>query len=151
MGTQQLLLIVLGVIIVGIAIAVGITIFNNQAYNSNANALASENANYAAMVLQYWKTPVSQGGAGRDMLNMAAADIGAFIGFTNDGETTDNETTTDNGTFKVIGSITAGDNITIYGLGTEKKGDNYPLVTTTIVLDPGSVASAITAAPDFPA
>ncbi len=31
MGTQQLLLIVLGVIIVGVAIAVGITIFNNQA------------------------------------------------------------------------------------------------------------------------
>jgi type II secretory pathway component PulF len=29
MGTQQLLLIVLGVIIVGVAIAVGITIFNN--------------------------------------------------------------------------------------------------------------------------
>jgi hypothetical protein len=150
MGTQQLLLIVLGVIIVGVAIAVGITIFNNQAYNANANALASEAANYAATVLQYWKTPESQGGAGRNMANMGSTDIGAFVGFSNDGEATDDQTTTDNGTFAVVGSTTDGANITIYGLGTEKKGANFPLVTTTITLDPGTVASTITGAEAIP-
>jgi len=64
MGTQQLLLIVLGVIIVGIAIAVGITIFNNQSYNSNMQAVASELSHYGSMVIQWWKTPRAQGGAG---------------------------------------------------------------------------------------
>ena len=34
MGTQQILLIVLSVIIVGVAIVVGIGMFNRQAYNS---------------------------------------------------------------------------------------------------------------------
>ncbi len=39
MGTQQILLIVLSVIIVGIAVAVGITMFNQQAENSNQKCL----------------------------------------------------------------------------------------------------------------
>ena len=53
MGTQHLLLLVLGVIIVSIAIYEGNTIFKNQAYNANANALTSETTNYASSVLQY--------------------------------------------------------------------------------------------------
>jgi hypothetical protein len=69
MGTQQILLIVLSVIIVGIAIAVGIMMFNNQAYNSNQSAIAGELQNYAAQVIQFWKTPVSQGGGGQDEAN----------------------------------------------------------------------------------
>jgi len=143
MGTQQLLLIVLGVIIVGIAIAVGITIFNNQAYNANANALTSETTNYASSVLQYWKTPISQGGAGRDIANMTSAKIATFIGFTG----ADNTLETENGSFKVEGGA---DPVTIYGLGTEKKSCKYPLVTTTVVLDPGTVTSNITSAEELP-
>ncbi|MDD4224566.1 MAG: hypothetical protein PHD87_08290 [Candidatus Cloacimonetes bacterium] len=80
MGTQQLLLIVLGVIIVGIAIAVGITIFNNQSYNANSNALASEANSYAAMAIQYWKTPQSQGGLGRSTdVTGTGADATGFV------------------------------------------------------------------------
>lgn len=61
MGTQQLLLIVLGVIIVGVAIAVGITIFNNQAYNSSQQAVATELNTYATSAMQWWKTPCRPG------------------------------------------------------------------------------------------
>lgn len=149
MGTQQLLLIVLGVIIVGIAIAVGITIFNNQAYNANANALTSETTNYASSVLQYWKTPISQGGAGRDIANMTSVKIATFIGFTvsGEGEETTNLLETENGSFKVVGGA---DPVTIYGLGTEKKSGKYPLVTTTVVLDPGTVTSNITSGTALP-
>ena len=52
MGTQQLLLIVLGVIIVGIAIAVGITIFNNQAYNANQQAVSQELNTLGSQIIQ---------------------------------------------------------------------------------------------------
>nr|MBC8383659.1 hypothetical protein [Candidatus Cloacimonadota bacterium] len=48
MGTQQILLIVLSVIIVGIAVAVGITMFNAQSVNSNRNACIADMNNFAA-------------------------------------------------------------------------------------------------------
>ena len=57
MGTQQILLIVLSVIIVGVAIAVGISMFNSQSYNSNKTAIASDAQGFAAQVVQYYKTP----------------------------------------------------------------------------------------------
>jgi hypothetical protein len=45
MGTQQILLIVLSVIIVGVAIVVGIGMFNRQAYNSKKPLLLLTRSN----------------------------------------------------------------------------------------------------------
>ena len=63
MGTQQILLIVLSVIIVGIAVAVGITMFNQQAFNSNRNACISDLNMFATQAMAWWKTPETHGGA----------------------------------------------------------------------------------------
>ena len=87
MGTQQILLIVLSVIIVGAAIAVGIEMFSAQSYSANKSALAADAQVYGTMVIQYYKTPVSLGGAGQDfMMNSssksdAADKIGSYIGW----------------------------------------------------------------------
>lgn len=64
MGQQQLLLIVLGVIIVGIAIVVGINLFNANAEESAKDTLASEGTNLAALAQQFYKKPVALGGGG---------------------------------------------------------------------------------------
>ena len=48
MGQQQLLLIVLSVIIVGIAVAVGITTFQSNAVEANRQAVISDLVNYAS-------------------------------------------------------------------------------------------------------
>lgn len=64
MGQQQLLLIVLGVIIVGIAIVVGINLFNANAEESAKDTMASEGTNLAALAQQYFKKPVALGGGG---------------------------------------------------------------------------------------
>jgi hypothetical protein len=75
MGTQQILLIVLSVIIVGIAVAVGITMFNAQSINSARQAIISDMNNFASQAQSYWKTPVPMGGAGYNpgaALNAAA-------------------------------------------------------------------------------
>ncbi|MBK7227737.1 MAG: hypothetical protein IPH97_02420 [Ignavibacteriales bacterium] len=64
MGQQQLLLIVLGVIIVGIAIVVGINLFNANAEESAKDTMASEGTNLAALAQQYYKKPVALGGGG---------------------------------------------------------------------------------------
>ena len=138
MGTQQILLIVLSVIIVGAAIAVGITMFNNQSYNSNKTALAAEAQNYASQVVQYYKTPLSQGGAGGTIAEADTTKIGQFIGwgagFTN----------TETGVFK-IKTVTP-TSVMIEGYGKEAKGTSakYPKLQTTITFPKGTIATTLT-------
>ena len=71
MGQQQLLLIILGVIIVGIAIAVGLSMFTAQSVNANRDAIISDITNLAANSYQYRIRPNSMGGGG-----------GSYVGYT---------------------------------------------------------------------
>jgi hypothetical protein len=138
MGTQQILLIVLSVIIVGVAIAVGITMFNNQAYNSNQQAVAGELQNYGSQAVQYWKTPISQGGAGQTANVPTTALISAFIGF-NTGDTL----TTENGVYKVNAYDQANKRVTLIGIGNNNRAGKYPMCTTTVNLDGGIISTVV--------
>ena len=62
MGQQQLLLIVLGVIVVGIAVVVGINLFNASAEEANKDGIVSDCTNLGAMAQQFYKKPLSMGG-----------------------------------------------------------------------------------------
>lgn len=62
MGQQQLLLIILGVIIVGIAIAVGLSLFSAQSIQANKDAIINDLNNLAAHAYQYKIRPSSMGG-----------------------------------------------------------------------------------------
>ncbi len=62
MGQQQLLLIILGVIIVGVAIAVGISMFSGQSIQSNKDAILSDLNNLGADSYQFKIRPSSMGG-----------------------------------------------------------------------------------------
>ena len=62
MGQQQLLLIILGVIVVGIAVAVGITMFKDNAVSSNRDAITNDLVNLAARAQQYYRRPAALGG-----------------------------------------------------------------------------------------
>lgn len=73
MGQQQLLLIVLGVIIVGIAVVVGIQLFNANAESSAKDTVVAEATNLGAMALQYYKKPVALGGGGNSFVGFGAA------------------------------------------------------------------------------
>jgi hypothetical protein len=64
MGQQQLLLIILGVIIVGIAIAVGLQLFQAGSIGANSDAIQNDMMNIAAHADQYRIRPVSMGGGG---------------------------------------------------------------------------------------
>lgn len=64
MGQQQLLLIILGVIIVGIAIAVGISMFTAGSVQSNRDAIVNDMNNIAANAYQHKIRPCSMGGGG---------------------------------------------------------------------------------------
>jgi hypothetical protein len=146
MGTQQILLIVLSVIIVGVAVAVGITMFATQATNSNRQALVGELQNFGAAAMQYYKTPASQGGGGGSAtvgfgadLAAAKAGVGIAMGFAADGTLTD-----DTGTFTL--GYTSETVITITGVGTEKTkaGDLVEAVITVNAANASPLTTTIT-------
>ena len=64
MGQQQLLLIILGVIIVGIAIAVGISQFGAHSTQANKDGVTSSVVNIAANAYQFKIRPTTMGGGG---------------------------------------------------------------------------------------
>ena len=65
MGQQQLLLIVLGTIIVGVAVVVGINMFTTVAINAERDALVQDVNNIASAAASYWRKPLALGGGGR--------------------------------------------------------------------------------------
>ena len=126
MGQQQLLLIVLGVIIVGIAIVVGINLFQASAIDANRNAVISDLNNLAAMAQQYYKKPTSLGGGGN-----------SFVGFALPTGMGSNA----NGTYTISSAGTA-TQIVFQAVGTEKGTDGTNGVTHTATV----TATAITIA-----
>ncbi len=125
MGTQQILLIVLSVIIVGIAVAVGITMFNAEATNSNRQAIMGDMNNLASSALAFYKTPATHGGGGNTW--GVLADLGSWLGYDWDGTLC----TTGNGTFTITFS---GDVLTIVGLGTELGNDGSTNVSGQLLV-----------------
>ena len=65
MGQQQLLLIILAIIIVGIAIAVSIGLFRAGAIDGKRDLLVSECSNIATIAISYYKKPREMGGGGK--------------------------------------------------------------------------------------
>ena len=119
MGQQQLLLIILGVIVVGIAVAVGITMFADSAVNANRDALTNDLVNLASRAQQYFRRPSSLGGGGNSFAALTATTAG--IGLLT------NKPVNGNGSYyiKVAGSGTGTAAVVeIEGLGNEIGKDN---------------------------
>lgn len=118
MGQQQLLLIVLSVIIVGIAVVVGINMFNDQAASSNLDAVTADLMNLASRAQQHYRRPTAMGGGGGSFALLTANAAGlAYL-------TT--QPTNENGTYSIS---TAGNatSVTVQGIGIsdgDKDGTN---------------------------
>jgi hypothetical protein len=125
MGQQQLLLIVLGVIVVGIAVVVGINLFNANAVSSNRDGVVSDLNNLGAMAQQYYKKPASMGGGGN-----------TFTGWTIPTQLD----TTANGFYV---ATVAAQSVVIVGTGTEKN-DNNQLIVHTATVKPTTIAVVLT-------
>ena len=75
MGQQQLLLIVLSVIIVGIAVVVGIQMFGASAASANLEAVSNDLLNLASRAQQYYVKPKGMGGGGNSFADITLADL----------------------------------------------------------------------------
>src|SRR2546425_12981128 len=71
MGTQQLLLIIIGIIIIGIAIAGGIYLFNGNSISSNKDAIINDLMNLGQYAYRYRLRPEPLGGGGRSFTGFA--------------------------------------------------------------------------------
>jgi len=123
MGQQQLLLIVLGVIVVGIAVVVGINLFNANAEEANKDGIVSDATNLGAMSQQYYKKPNSMGGGGNSFV---AWSIPSGLD------------STANGTYVVSGLSST--NATITGTPFSSTSYSWTVVTT---VSPTSITTAI--------
>ncbi|MDQ7817788.1 MAG: hypothetical protein RDU14_12255 [Melioribacteraceae bacterium] len=65
MGQQQLLLILLGILIVGVAIIAGINLFRANAIEAKRNNVTNELVNLGALAQQYYMKPQALGGGSR--------------------------------------------------------------------------------------
>ncbi len=118
MGQQQLLLIVLGVIIVGIAVVVGINLFNANAEESAKDTMVSEGTNLGAMAQQFYKKPKALGGGGNTFDEGGPNNLGFEI--------PTNLETTPSGTWEAV----VGDSCYITGTPLPSTGYTWTVETT---------------------
>lgn len=126
MGQQQLLLIVLGVIVVGIAVVVGINLFNANAEEANKDGIVSDATNLGAMAQQFYKKPPSMGGGGN-----------TFTGWDQTWVDNTGLDSTANGTYAITGTAQS---VTI--TGTPHAIDYTWTVATTVT--PADIVTVIT-------
>ena len=131
MGQQQLLLIVLGVIIVGIAVVVGINVFTASAASSNRDAVTADLTNLSAMAQQFYRKPTALGGGGN-----------AFTGNGNTWAVPASLQTTANMSAAVTATVAA-QTVTLVGVGTETGTDYSTKTKVTIVVSPTGITTTI--------
>ena len=119
MGQQELLLIVLAIIIIGIAIAVSVGLFRSNAIESKRDILIDETTYLGTMAIQYFKKPKELGGGGK-----------SFVGWT----IPPSMVQTYNGNFMT--ASVASSEVVITGTGTEVvTGTDSIKVQTTVTAD----------------
>ena len=96
MGQQQLLLVILVTIIVGIATVVAINTFGSAADSATLDAVRQDMASIAASAQGYYMKPAMLGGGSRDFEGITFSDI-TFSGTIN----SDTEATNENGTYTI--------------------------------------------------
>jgi Tfp pilus assembly protein PilE len=103
MGQQQLLLVILVTIIVGIATVVAINTFGSAADSANVDAVRQDVAQIAASAQGFYMKPEMLGGGGKDFSNITFNDISfAASGINTDGDQAWNE----NGVYVISGATT---------------------------------------------
>lgn len=123
MGQQQLLLIALAMLIVGLAVVVGINQFSTGSSSSNRDSVVSDMVNLGSMAQQYYRKAGAIGGGGN-----------SFTGWT----VPTQYVTTGNGTYTVT---VAAQSVTLVGTGNQTGNDGTNAVKVTMVVGPNSITS----------
>jgi len=104
MGQQQLLLLILSAVIVGVAIVMGINMFAENAGQANQDAVMQDVLTIASRAQAWYRRPVELGGGGRTYVGMTLVDLNF-------------DAANDNGTYALSGQTATA--VTVTGTGTE--------------------------------
>lgn len=135
MGQQQLLLIILGVIVVGIAVAVGITMFTDNATSANRDAVVNDLVNLSARAQQYYRRPTTLGGGGNVFTGCTLSDLVTVAS----GATS---YVNANGSYSIVGAVTDS-LLTLEGQGNEIGNDGSGKVKVTMEVRAGRTQTTI--------
>ena len=124
MAQQQFLLILLGVIIIGIAVVIGISIFNDNAVSENRDSVSTDLVSLAVRAQTYFRRPRTFGGGGN-----------SFVGLTID--KLSSKPSNANGTYSV--TSTNASQAVLDGIGIELGSDGHR-ISVTLTVFPDSLA-----------
>ena len=117
MGQQQLLLLVLGIVIVGLAVVVGLQAFGENQKKANADALVNDALSIAADVQAWSLKPSVFGGGEGDYTGLSFERLGYTTGDQSGGDTAaDDGYESPNGVFTL--TVGAADEVTVVGCST---------------------------------
>lgn len=125
MGQQQLLLIMLSVILVGVAVAMGIVIFSTNAIEQKRNEIINECILLASDAQLFFRKPIAMGGGGK-----------SFTGW----EIPNQYITTEAGSFSVV--IESSEEVKITGIGNEIATDN-DLIEVEVTVTPFEYSTSV--------
>ena len=118
MGQQQLLLVILVTIIVGIATVVAINTFSSASDSANLDAVRQDMLSIASSAQQYYMKPQALGGGGNSFTGITVDNLGGVPGETNSSGFIFNA----NGSYEIAVEAT-GDSLAITGYPSSQ--DNY--------------------------
>jgi len=121
MGQQQLLLLVLSAIIVGVSIVIGINMFTSGAVQANQDAVLQDCMMMAARAQEWYRKPASMAGGGRSFLGISLSVLNI-----------DSVNVNVSAPFTLVN--TGGQQATIVGTGVEG-------MIVTVIVDPDSIVS----------
>ncbi len=130
MGQQQLLLIVLGAIIVGIAIIVGLNMFSSGAAQANLDAVTQDVMTISSRAQEWWRKPAAMGGGGRTWTGLTSSELVNF------------PDTTANGNYQ-LSVLGGGAQLQVVGRGIEDGDGNGLNLQITTVIDSSAIVSTI--------
>jgi len=132
-ANQQILLIVLVVIIVGIAVAVGFNMFMQQKFQNNGSMIGQDTQRYLIQIQESYRLWTALNGLSRDLEGVNAEMLARNIGW--GGE---NPMSSENGQYLIQVDI-ANTTVHVKSLGVESHGGLRPAVHGTIVFPEGKI------------
>lgn len=146
MGQQQLMLIVLGVVIVGIAVTVGINMFSSGAIDANRDQVISQVVHLSSKAQTFFRKPASMGGGDNSFAGykLSASEKGT-AGTTNAYRVEKDEAPTAPEAASITEEIPAAGAATIYlvGYGTETGNDGTNPVMVVATITSTAVTTAV--------
>jgi len=132
-GNQQILLIVLVVIIVGIAVAVGFNMFMQQKFQNNGSMIGQDTQRYLIQIQESYRLWTALNGLSRDLEGVNAEMLARNIGW--GGE---NPMSSENGQYLIQVDI-ANTTVHVKSLGVESHGGLRPAVHGRISFPSGEI------------